>query len=777
MLRALVIRIRQRCATLVWLAAFWALASQAHAQTLQAPIGGQPIPLGGGVVACGPVDGWSIEAGGHALRPPSSHDAIGRAFELRVAPSAEACATSGATLTVLATDSWPQLDAASVVWSPDDGRLDLKGHNLAGVSVTWRGATQAGSDVCRDPKLEGGSERCGFAVGAGAQAVALVATSFSWWPAGARTSADVTSFDSDGRRVGSDAFSLVPARIVLRRLLPLDASLDLSAGQGEAPLIHPEAIASAECSAPLQCEMAAGKLIVRGAASLASTIELKLRLRPHVWLAVKDGLDAQPSVKLPVLYCPMTVVSGAPLRNNADAAVIVRLDGACARDLSGVQFTTDHSVLKVLQTLHTQDSAYAVLRLGSVSDDDLSITALRGQSNAVALAIAHTPTRSAPHLRASLELPGFPNLDFVPNNRPAVVHVSALPAPERLQLLPSEGVYEVAGEGTTVTIRGDPNAAGLTDLRFGVRNTALPDGLSAIDLAVLTDTLQRPIHEANIPAPIGASVHDGHALIELQCGGGAVPLQTVRIGVTAHLPYGLRDTCRMIFHRERLSPEYGSQKLIFEVDVIKPDGGTRSDAHVSEVFTFRAGHEPRYAYIHGVTDPFDRVVVRVSHEADEAHYIGASELKTGSPAAQWSAVLGNARARLYGTTTIPTGLYRFSTHEYSGALALNFGVISRLTWLDAEGHEGFLGAEGGVLVMGLANSTSTTGKSLTQVGGVVGLGVSVPIANRSSLTQASISLHLWFESDITRDPGASSRGRYAMIFGPSISIGNVGTNL
>jgi hypothetical protein len=249
------------------------------------------------------------------------------------------------------------------------------------------------------------------------------------------------------------------------------------------------------------------------------------------------------------------------------------------------------------------------------------------------------------------------------------------------------------------------------------------------------------------------------------------------MGVTAHLPFSLRDTCRVVFHRERLSPEYGTQKLNFGIDVVRPDGGTRTDARVAETFTFRAGSEPRYAFIRGVVDPFDRVVVRVSHQPDEAHYIGASEIRTGAPAAQWSVVLGTGRLRLYGTTTIPTGLYRLSTHDYSGVLSLNFGVISHLTWLDAEGHEGFLGIEGGLLVMGLANSSSATGKSLTQVGGVLGLGVSVPIANRSSAVEASISLHAWAEADITRDPGAGSGGRYALIFGPSISIGNVGVNL
>jgi hypothetical protein len=53
--------------------------------------------------------------------------------------------------------------------------------------------------------------------------------------------------------------------------------------------------------------------------------------------------------------------------------------------------------------------------------------------------------------------------------------------------------------------------------------------------------------------------------------------------------------------------------------------------------------------------------------------------------------------------------------------------------------------------------------------------VSVPIANRNAITQASINVHAWFETDLSRNVGDSSR--YAFVFGPSITIGNVGTNL
>ncbi len=186
------------------------------------------------------------------------------------------------------------------------------------------------------------------------------------------------------------------------------------------------------------------------------------------------------------------------------------------------------------------------------------------------------------------------------------------------------------------------------------------------------------------------------------------------------------------------------------------------------------GGEARVAWIKGVVAPYDRIVVRLSHVADEAHYLGALDIVSGAPAVQWSSVFGAGRVRLYATTAIPTGLYRFGTAETSGVLSLSLGVLSRFTWLDAEGHEGLLGLEAGLMAFGLTGDTSATGQALTQVGAVVGLGLSIPIANAGSPTQASINLHAWFEQRIAGS-GSEARSAQAVIFGPSISLGNIGT--
>jgi hypothetical protein len=242
-------------------------------------------------------------------------------------------------------------------------------------------------------------------------------------------------------------------------------------------------------------------------------------------------------------------------------------------------------------------------------------------------------------------------------------------------------------------------------------------------------------------------------------------------GQTSHIPYAARDNCRIIFHRERLSAEYGTQKLNLDIDVVNLDGASRAEGHVSQTVVLRAGKSPRLAWVHGVAAPFDRVIVRLSHAADEAHYVGALEIPTGAPAVQWTIVLATGHARLYATTAIPTGLYQFG--EHGGVLSLNFGIVSRLTWLDGDGHEGLLGLEAGIMAFGLTNNSS---QNLTHVGAIGGLGLSVPIANRGTATAAAINLHGWVEMNISSE-GADQGQRFAFIFGPSISIGNIGTNL
>jgi hypothetical protein len=318
-------------------------------------------------------------------------------------------------------------------------------------------------------------------------------------------------------------------------------------------------------------------------------------------------------------------------------------------------------------------------------------------------------------------------------------------------------------------------------LRFGYRMPALPAPLDKVDLAVLYDTLQRSVKEANIPAPFGLSAFTPVPLVEIECNEGREEVKRAMPGVTLTLPFSARDACRIIIHRERLSPEYGTQRLSLEIEVNKLDGTSRPDGHVTQTLILRAAPEPRIAWIKGVVAPYDRVIVRLSHVADEAHYLGASDIISGAPAAQWTILFGTGHVRLYATTAIPTGLYRFGNATGSGVLSLSLAVIARLTWLDSEGHEGLLGLEGGIMAFGFTNSQA---QALTEVGVVAGVGLSIPLAGAGSPTQASINLHAWVEQRISQPatavptlamPMPENSSARAVIVGPSISFGNIGT--
>jgi hypothetical protein len=749
------------------------VSPRARAETLEAPVGGKEISLGRGRVACDkPTGGWTLVGTGLTLKPPENEQAIGQAVELKVSADHGSC-TNGSTVTLVAVGEAPTIDPNSVVVDVDSGTVEAHGKNLRGVGLSWHARSASGADVCHDPKPAGTSKRCVWTIGhdlpADPQALEL-----SWIPPGGRQGTDVTVYDDDGQPLGADAFSVAPNTFLISRLVPPEAAVDLSTGVGEVQLIHPEAMSSVECTGA-SCSLANGKLVVRAVTSFVSSVDVRLTLAHNVSFKQDDHLEPRPTVRLSVLHCPLSFASGPPLRGVDGALTVVELEGRCAADVQALHFIESNHPLEVVRSETEGQKAWLVLRLGRVTANEIAITALRGSTPEIPVATARTETREPPDVRSVLEIPGMPPLSFIPSNRGAVVHVPPPGYGATLVLLPVEGVYRVETVGRSTLVVGDEFAAGVSTLRFGYRNPTLPGPLKDLDLAVLEDPLGRPIHEVNIPAPIAGTLAHPEPLAQVICSEGAHVVALVP-GETAHLPYSMRDGCRLVVHRERLSPEYGTQKLMLEVDIMRADGTSRSDVHASQTLILRAGKEPLDAWLHGVQAPFDRLVVRLSHIADESHYTGAAEMLTTEPALKWTAVLGTGRARLYAAPTIPTGLYRFGDKEHSGLLSLNFGVISRLTWLDDEGHEGFLNLEFGLMVIGLA-SQSTTGQSLSQAGAVLGVGIGIPFANRSSATEASINLHLWYERDLSTPDSTSSSQPWSIIFGPSISIGNVGTNL
>ncbi|HKO47905.1 MAG TPA: hypothetical protein VJV79_09290, partial [Polyangiaceae bacterium] len=709
-------RVTRRFLCLVcWLVGCCSWLRSAQAETLQAAVGSKPFAITDARVACAPPGGgWSIDPSSqaHALRAPTGSDAIGKVVTLKVAASLALCETESSTLELVATARPPSIEPSSVVLLLDQGRLELRGSRLTGAAVAWRSNTASGVDVCEAPKLENGAERCVFEVGRGLSADPA-SGGLSYIPAGGRAGAEVSNYDLRGELVPASGFVLTPARVVLSNLVPPEASIDLSTGRGEVELSHPEAIAGVDCGAQ-RCELSGRTLRVRSLSSNVGAVDVKFRLIPGVVVSKGTALEATASVSLAVVHCPMSVPSGPLLRDTNAASLVVRIEGRCAREVPSLKFMIGSEPAEVRMVLVDSTGTDVLVYVGNTSAASVTVTAVHEDAPSVALAVARVETSVPPRSSSSLEIPGHKNLGFIPTNRPAIVHLPPHGPNGHLVPLPVPGVYTVQKQGAQYSVTGDPDASGQVAMRFGYRVDSLPGALADADLGLLEGPLLRPVREANLPAPIGGSALGPRPIVEFVCGTLDNPAERVVPGITAHLPYESRDNCRLIFHRNRLPLSYGTQKLNLEIDVVDSDGASRAEGHVAESIVMRPGADPIYAWINGVKAPFDRILVRLSHAADEAHYVGALEIQTGAPEVKWTAIMGTGRARLYATTAIPTGLYRFGDDAHSGVLSLNFGVISRLTWLNRDGREGFLGLEAGIMAIGLANDKSTTGESLTQ---------------------------------------------------------------
>ncbi|HEY4159250.1 MAG TPA: hypothetical protein VGM29_14175 [Polyangiaceae bacterium] len=372
------------------LACVVAFSREARADTLQAPYGGKSIPLGDDRVACAAASGgWTLDPGGRSLKPPDAPSAVGTSVELKVAVNMQSCGSASRALKLVTIGRAPGIEPASVVLSPDLARVEARGHRLTGVAVIWRSNTTSGTDVCQEPKLDAG-EHCSWSIGHGVSASPGSAV-LTFLPPGAQAGADVTTFDLDGKPLPPDAFSLTAQHVVVSNLLPPDASIDLSSGRGEVELTHPEAVAGVDCGAA-RCEIVKNALIVRSLSSNVSSVDVKFRLLPGVALGKGATLDTSPIAHLGVVHCPMSVLSGAPLRGVDNTRAVVRIEGRCASELPNLHFFAGSDAVNVLESESDSTGANVLLALGNVQGNALSLTAVHSDAPGVAVAVARVDT-------------------------------------------------------------------------------------------------------------------------------------------------------------------------------------------------------------------------------------------------------------------------------------------------------------------------------------------------------------------------------------------------
>lgn len=743
-------------------------AAPAEPETLQAPQGGKPIPLGQDRIVCSGLDeGWTATSDRKSVSPPLV-GSTGSIVDIVVANDPSACSHSKAVLSLIATKPWPDFDPSSVVFYPEEGRLEIKGSNLDGMQVLWQADNRTGKQTCLGSLRDGKGELCTIPLDRKLPAD----TRFRWLPANAKDATDVETFNAQGRRVDASDLRLVPARFVLGQIFGQVETLDISQGLGTLPLAHPDAVASVECGLA-RCEVGDGGIVVRGVPAQATQVAVTVRLAPRYSYSRGDHVDSAATATFPVSRCPLSVASGPPLRNADQPEILVKMLDRC-RTTAHLRWFVDAEPADVVREVHGSDSDYVLLRTSQMSSGSVTITAARSDTSAGVIGSVIAQTASAPQPHATLELPGHGPIGFIPTNRDAVWSVGGIPHARFIPLsLP--GVYSVRSEKDRTLIRGDHKTTGFTSLRYAYRRDDLPKGFEDVDLAVITESTERPLREASVPVPFGPTPTRKEPLAEFLCADKSGNVTALPPGKPLQIPYTARETCRVVIHQERLLPEDGEQEITLAIDVTKANGSSRSEASMNEHMVLRPGGEARTFFLKGVTGQFDQIAVRLSHVVDESRYVLGTHGKEAEPSQQWTATVEGGRVRLYVSLDVPAGLYRMNAPAAS--LTLNFGVLGRLTWLSRQGKEGLLGVETGVLGASLIpqqyNNSSPFPPSLVAL---LGLGLRVEVG-----AGAAVGVHLWgayeFRSEYYYGADNRRATHWSLLFGPSISIGNVGTNL
>jgi hypothetical protein len=745
----------------------------ARAETFQVPEGGKAIPLGNERVLCGAApEGWTVSGDRQSVRPPEAANATNRVVEVEVAAKPDGCADSKTTLTLIAISHWPDIDPASVIFFPDEGSIEFKGSFLEQSQILWQAADRGGLESCIAPATAGKLQHCSIPL----DRKLPFDTAFRLLPANVKEGPDVASFDSQGRRVELGSQKIRPARTVVGQIFAANESVDVSQGMGVLPLEHPEAIASVDCGLA-RCELGEGGIIVRSVPAHATQLVVSARLSPRFAITRGDHIESSTTGTFALLRCPIAVVSGPPLRDADDPQILVKVAERC-RSSARLRWSVGTEPAQVVRTLRTSDGDYVLLRTGQLAGGSVTISAARADSVAGVVGSVTTPTAPAPRPQSTLELPGHGPIHFIPTNRDALWSVGGVPHARFIPLdLP--GAYSLRFHKGRTLLRGDRNSGGFVNLRYAYRRDDLPKGFEDVNLAVLSETVQRPLREASVPVLFDDASTNKAPIAEFLCADAGGINRVITPGKPARIPFSARETCRVLIHQERLSPEDGQQEIVLEIEVTKANGSKRSEASVNEHMVLRPGGGSRAFFLKGITEQFDQITVRLSHVVDENRYVLGASSKQAPPSVQWSATVEGGSVRLYVSLNVPAGLYRIN--EPAASMTLNFGVLGRLTWLDSHGKEGLLGVETGVLGASLIpqqyyNNPAFPPTLVT----LLGLGLRVEVGQG-----AAVGVHLWGAYEFRNAyPYTSANGtahsdarHWSLLFGPSISIGNVGTNL
>jgi hypothetical protein len=260
------------------------------------------------------------------------------------------------------------------------------------------------------------------------------------------------------------------------------------------------------------------------------------------------------------------------------------------------------------------------------------------------------------------------------------------------------------------------------------------------------------VRSVNIPLSLLAGAAPESGFFEVICGSPGHE-RKIEIGKLARIPYEERESCRIVFHRQRIPPSAGLQSLRVQAGDFNQ---IISLSHGSGSLTV--------AIPTGERKEYERLTVAISHDMFGGHYVEQSRQSLGEEA-RYRILLSDSWWRIGATTALPTGMFRFGAASVEGAIPLSAGALGRMTYIQKDGRDFPLGVEVGLF------GTNLSGQPDFSIVG--GLGLSIPVLNPDTSLQASFNIHAWLEYAPTRL--SRDESPFAFLFGPSFTIGRLST--
>ena len=668
------------------------------------------------------------------------------------------------------------------VLHPDDGDLELVDRGLSRAVVWWRmGGGDWAGDVCTETSAEaGGGNTCELSVGRELARAALVAGGLEVLrlPPGAPRASPgdrvpevwlrATTAGVDGGQATMDQLRVPDLRFVVQSPLVRSPSVEAWRDIVHVPLSLPGVAVAASCR-PGLCWLTDEGVVDLVPPPTGDSVQITLKLKDRVLARQGDALSTTAVETLPVARCELRPLTMRVLGGTSDHLVSLILGDRCPTDLSDLAAESSPAsgawIERVAPEQHRVD-----VRLGTVPRriDALELRLVRASTRGIVGLVRLGVRSNFSPTTVRLTDPELGELAVIPTNRSVRVTWASDDAlvANGIEPVGVPGYYSLEHHADGVTIRGEARTAGSIALRFGYRTPST--GHSGELLTTFDSDLRFAVRPVNVPVSLSPDPGRLSKLAIVVCRDDAGLEKEIAPGELVSMPFSSRNSCRLKLDRSVLGLADGVQRIRVALSVSKPDGGSR-DGGFSRVLVVSSSHDPLSISLAstGAMRAFDHLTVRLSHDDQPGHYLVDGEASS-LPARTWQIVFGDQHLRLYGSATVPTGLYRVTSAADAGTLQFSAGALARLVVLGKEGKEFPFDLEFGVLGTNLSNRPN--------VSIVAGAGLTVPILNPQEIGQAAVGIHLWVEYAPTR-PGDTFADHLAFIFGPSLSLGDFGTNL